>query len=86
MRIFAGRRLYLESAAGSERKSFTTFEACGACIKFSVVSDDGSDPACDDAYIPEPIHPRYRPSRVESSFYLQAARLRIALVVGAVPR
>jgi hypothetical protein len=67
MRIFVGCRLYLESAAGSERKSFTTFEACGACIKFPVVSDDGSDPACDDAYIPEPIHPRYRPSRVEFS-------------------
>jgi hypothetical protein len=60
---------------------FATFEACGACIKFPVVSDDGSDPACDDAYIPEPIHPRYRPSRFKSSFYSQTARFRIELVV-----
>jgi len=54
--------------AKSERKVFATLEACGACIKFPVVSD-GSEPACDDAYIPEPVHPRYRPSRVKSFLF-----------------
>jgi len=48
-----------------------------ACIKFPAVSDE-SDPACDDAYIRERVHPRYRLSRLESSSYLQTARLRTA--------
>jgi hypothetical protein len=58
-------------------------KASGACIKFPVVSD-GSEAACDDAYIREPIYPRYCPSRLASRLYpiYRRARLRIALVPG----